>query len=277
MRATVSPPAADPAAPPSVRPSRSRWVLVGGVVSAVALVVATVVVLASGWRSHAVPSFPSLAAAPDPTLHGTVAYLGEGNCIRIVAAAGGPSKEVWCLPAQDVTTAEKLGKEQGPQLVWRPDGRLEVTMFRMTDPPGPDFRAGWQKIIDVRTGTVEDAPAADVPSTANRTTHPSTSPSGRRISWTSDPQNGRIAVVLHEGGTSRTLLSAQGPGEYTYGLSAAFWSPDGQWIAADDGRILVITPADGRTRVLATPADTGFDGRLSRFAVTSQEIPPPTR
>jgi hypothetical protein len=277
MGSTISTPGLGPAAPPPpARRRRSRWLIFGVLGGVLALVLATVVVLGFLSQMRAVPSFPSLAATPDPALHGTVAYLGDGNCIRIIPAAGGPSKQVWCVPAQDVAKAKELGKELGPQLVWRPDGRLEVTMFRMTDPPGPTFNAGWQKIIDVRTGAVEDVPAADVPSTANRSTHPSTSPTGQRITWTSDAQSGRISVVLHEGGTSRTLLSAQGPGEYTYGLSAVFWSPDWTWIVADDGRVLVITPSDGKTRVLVNPADSGFGDGLARFAVTPQDILTPT-
>ncbi|MGZ4604048.1 MAG: hypothetical protein ACXV0U_10690 [Kineosporiaceae bacterium] len=278
MGPPVSTPAPDVAMPPPPRRSRSsRRVLVGVLVVVVAVAVVTVVAVVLGHGTRAVPVFPSLAENPDPTLHGTVAYLGDGNCIRIIAAGGGPSKQVLCLPAQDPSTAKALGKEQGPQLVWRSDGRLEVTMFRMTDPPGPNFRAGWQKIVDVRTGQVEDVPAAEVPSTADRTTQPSTSPSGQRINWTSDAQNGRIEVVLHENGQSRTLLSAQGPGEYTYGLMAAFWSPDWKWVVADDGRILVITPGNAVTRVLVQPADSGFGGDgLARFAVTAEDVLGPT-
>ena len=275
MGPPVSAPA--PAAAPPGRPRRSLWIVLGAWGVVVALGAGIAVVLGFLSATRAVPTFPSLAEHPDPALHGTVAYLGENGCIRIVAAAGGPSKRVWCLPHQDVAQAEELGKEQGPQLVWRPDGRLEVTMFRMTDPPGPDFRAGWQKLVDVRTGAVEDVPAADVPSTPDRTTQPATNAAGQQVSWTSDPAGGRIRVVLHEGGTSRTLLSTQGPGQYTYGLSAAFWSPDGAWIAADDGRVLVITPDDGRTRLLVTPADSGFSGNgLARFAVTAEDILPTT-
>lgn len=278
MRSTISPTTTGPGAPPpAARSRRTWWVVLGVVVGVLVLVLATFAFFAFRSQTRAVPSFPSLASSPDPALHGTVAYLGEGNCIRIIAAGGGPSRQVWCVPNQDIGKAEKLGKEQGPQLVWRPDGRLEVTMFRMTDPPGPNFNAGWQKIIDVHTGAVEDVPAADVPSAADQSTHPSTSPSGRRVSWTSDAANGRISIVLHEGATSWTLLSAQGPGEYTYGLSAAFWSPDGKWIAADDRRILIITPENGVTRELVTPADSGFGGELARFAITAQDLLAPAK
>ena len=279
MTPPISPPLPEVAAPPPGRPRRSRRVLLGVLAAGAVVVVAVVVAVAVSFLGAArpVPAFPSLAQNPDRTLHGTVAYLAPDNCVDIIAAGGGPSKQVLCLAAQDPETAKTLGKEQGPQLVWRADGRLEVTMFRMSDPPGPNFRAGWQKIVDVRTGRVGDAPAADVPSTANRTTQPSTSPSGQRISWTSDPQNGRIRILLHDNGKTRTLLSAQGPGESTYGLRAAFWSPDRTWVAADDGRILVITPKDARTRVLVTPVDSGFGGDgLARFAVTAADLLPRT-
>ena len=277
MGSTISPPATGAGAPPPRARSRRRlWIGVGVLGGVVLLVLVTVVFLGFRAQLRGRPSFPLLTSTPDPSLHGTVAYLGEGNCIRIIAAGGGRSREVWCVPSQDVPKAEKLGKEQGPQLVWRPDGRLEVTMFRMTDPPGPNFNPGWQKIIDVGTGKVEDVPAAEVPSAANRTTHPSTNATGQRISWTSDTASGRIRIVLHEGATSRTLLSTQGPGQYTYGLSAVFWSTDGKWIAADDRRILVITPADGRVRVLVMPADSGFGGELARFAITSRDLLTPT-
>jgi hypothetical protein len=251
----------------------ARRILIGVLGLVLALGAALVVLVFS--QSRDVPSFPSLEDAPDPTVHGTVAYLAGGNCIRIVSAGGGPSRQVLCLPGQDVALAEKLGKEQGPQLVWRPDGRLEVTMFRMTDPPGPEFEPGWQKVVDVRTGAVEDVPAAAVPSSAERTSQPGTSADGRRFTWTWVPASGRISIRLHDAGTTRTLLSARGPGEYTYGLLAAFWSPDGIWIAADDGRILVITPDDAVTRVQVTPADSGFGGDgLARFAVTGEDVLP---
>ena len=53
-------------------------------------------------------------------------------------------------------------------------------MFRMTPPakPGavPAFHPGWQKIVDVRTGKVQDVPAAEVPSQPNRQTHPMVRP-----------------------------------------------------------------------------------------------------
>ena len=196
-------------------------------------------------------------------------------------ASGKPAKDVLCLPQQDVSKAKVLGKEIGPQLVWLPDGRLEVTMFRMTNPPGPGFNAGWQKIVDVRTGKVEDVPTADVPSEPNLKTHPMVSPSGSRITTTSNSKNGKIKVVLTDKTGSRTLLSAQGPPNYAYGLTSAFWAPNWKWIAADDGRILVITTGNPSvTRVLTDESTQGAfggdDSRLARFAVTADDILTPS-
>ena len=167
------------AVPPKRRRSRVIVGLVITVVAAVVVAIGFVIVSVVIDRSWQRTEFESLAEHPDSSLQGTIAYLADDSqCVRIAAAAGQPAKDVLCLESQDVAKATKLGKLIGPQLVWLPDGRLEVTMFRMTDPPGPTFRAGWQKIVDVRTGVVEDVPAADVPSVANLGTHPTVSPSG---------------------------------------------------------------------------------------------------
>jgi hypothetical protein len=139
-----------------------------------------------GGLTRPVPQFGSLARHPDRSLQGTVAYYADqSRCVKLVAAASRPSKTVFCLPKMDVAKAAKEGKEIGPQLVWLPGGRLEVTMFRMMPPTKqaavPEWRRGWQKIIDVRTGKVEHVPAAKVPSQPNRATHPMISPTGQRI------------------------------------------------------------------------------------------------
>jgi hypothetical protein len=261
----------------------------GGVIVGVAIAVAAAGALVVGLVmvrgvTRQVPQFPSLAEHPDPSLQGTVAYYNEQNpqCVKVVAAAGRPVK-TFCLqwPASAPAKNAKEGKPVGPQLVWLPGGRLQVTMFRMTPPakPGavPALHRGWQKIIDVRTGEVEDVPAANVPSQPNRSTRRMVSPGGQRISWSS--RDGQIKVMLTGRNATRTLLSAHGPGEYTYGLNSAFWAPNWQWIAAEDGRILIITTGHPPlTRVLSTenrPVSTlGFAPAL---AVTAENILTPSR
>ena len=173
-----------------------------------------------------------------------------------------------------------VGKPVGPQLVWRSDGRLEVTMFRMQ--PGQEKRlvliAGWQKIIDARTGTVADVPAAQAPATPNTTSQPTVSPNGQRVSYRLDGGSGRVKVTLTENTGTRTLLSAHGPGMYGYQFGPVFWAPNWQWIAAsDDGRILVVTTkTPSVTRVLVTDSGGGAGGGTAgpAFAVTGADLLP---
>lgn len=274
-------------APPDDRRSDHRgvWVVlavVAALFAAVALVVALGGRLFHDGGHRAVPAFPSLAANPDPSLHGTVAYFAaDSSCIRLVAAAGQPSRELWCLPKESTSTWVKLGKPVGPQLVWRPDGRLEVTMFRMLgkgSKTAPALGPGWQKLIDVRTGAVESVPAAQLPSVPDTTSQPTTSPTGQTVAYTFDQSSGRVRVTLSDSTGTRTLLSVHGPGEYTYRFGPVFWAPNWTWIAAaEESRILVITPgAQPETRVLVTGTGSGVGAGGGtagpEFAVTSADL-----
>lgn len=263
---------------------RRVWIGLGAVAGVV------VVFLVGAWiailvfhaqESRPLPEFGSLTRHPDPTLQGTVAYYAaETGCIRLVAASGQPSRELWCLPDEGPSDWVEVGKPVGPQLVWLPDGRLEVTMFRMTPQKSarsaPPLGPGWQKIVDVRTGAVEDVPRAEVPTAPDESTQPLTSPDGERLRWTFDPATGKAAVTLTSGDRTRTLLAVHGPGEYTYQFGPVFWAPGGQWVAAtDDSRILVITPSTPpRTRVLVTGAGGGAGGGTAgpTFAVTTEDL-----
>ena len=81
--------------------------------------------------------------------------------------------------------------------------------------------------------------------------------------------------MLFRSTDTRTLVSAEGPRQYRF--AAAFWAPGGQWIAADDGRILVVTVGESAdVRVLTAESGAiafgGDDGRMSRFAVTGADL-----
>lgn len=274
-----------PAQPPrSSARRRSVWIVTGVVAAVLAVIVALVLGFGAGLfhpdEGRDVPKFPSLAEQPDASLHGTVAYFADGTgCVRIVAAAGRPAKDVLCISKADLAVKPELGgKPAGPQLVWRADGRLEVIMFFWTATAGakPVYAAGWQRIVDVRTGAIEIVPAAQVPSTPNTTTQATVSPNGERLDFHLDAQTGRVTVTLTGSTGTRTLLSARGPGEYGYRFGPVFWAPDWQWIAAsDDGRILVITPGEPAvTRVLVTGSGGGAGGGTygPAFAVTSADV-----
>ncbi len=273
------------AEPRDSRPVRRRRVRVGfGAIALVAAIVVVGGVLAVAVffvsEGRPIPSFPSLAAHPDSSLQGTVAYTnGSSRCVRVVAAAGQPAKDVLCLGAwkpSPANAAVQAKEVNAPQLVWRQDGRLEVTMFLMRVGPeaagkAPTYTPEWQKIVDVRTGAVETVPAAQLPSAPNLTTRPTVNPTGQQLAYTSNEQTGQIKVTLTSQTGTSTLLSAHGPGEYSYRLYSVFWAPNWQWIAADDGRILVITPGDPPvTRVLVD--GSGGESDFPAFAVTAENL-----
>lgn len=223
------------------------------------------------------PEFPSLQEAPDKTLVGTVAYVeAKTNCIRLIALSGTASRQLYCIPAWSAEEAKKLGKPLPPQLVWLADGKLEVTFFRMTDPPGINVVKGWQYVIDAVTGQLVNTPTAEVPSSPNLATHLTKNVMGEIVKFSSDAESGRVKVwVESPNGSMNTVIDERGPGKYTYGMNAAFWGPDNKTIFAEDGRILVITPeADLTVRVLVEEGEFGFeadDPARSAFAVTTAD------
>ncbi|MFN8018758.1 MAG: hypothetical protein U0P45_11620 [Acidimicrobiales bacterium] len=273
------------AAAPSPRRRRWPWVL-AGIVALAVVVLAGAVVALIGSESRPVPTWPKLTDDPDPSLHGTVAYTAPDGCVRVVAASGARSKQVLCVPEQDMAKAPKEGKQAGPQLRWRDDGRLEVTMFRWLPPANeaeakqgpPDYEALWQKLVDVRTDTVTEVAASDLPAKPSAVDGPSKAPDGRIVRWSSDPSTGKVRVWLEAGDGERTLMAAHGPGKYGYDLQTASWSPTWDWVVADDGRILVITTgASPTTRILVEGRGMGSGGTAGpTFAVTEQDLLPGT-
>lgn len=249
----------------------------GGAMTLLAIAI-TVVVFVFMDFNHDIPKFPFLGDSPDTTLHGTVAYVATDNCIHLVALSGSQEKVLYCLPKWDPDEAAKLGKPMPPQLVWLSDGRLEVTIFRMTK--GPQLIPGWQQIIDSRTGEVTDIPASLTPTQANLSTRPVTSPSGGVVSFTSNEETGHVTIsVTNAAGVKSTLLDVRGPNHYAYRLTSAFWAPDFKSIIADDGRILVLTLGPPPvTRVLSKVGGGNPFGEPSAehsgFAITSEELIP---
>lgn len=255
--------------PPSGRGSKGRKKKIALGIAAL-VVLALVALLWSGLTSayRPDPKFPSLADKPDSSLQGTVAYYADtSGCVRIVAAAGQPSRDVLCPAGPNQSKAESKGKEIGPGLAWLPDGRLEVTMFRFADEKGEQLQGSWQKIIDLRTGKTQDVPAAEVPAAPAPAVRPMASPGGEQITVTSE--EGHVQVTLRDNAGTRTLLSAEGGIDYRLG---AFWAPNWQWIVADDNRILIITTGDPSVTRVLTADSQGSDDRLARFAVTDANL-----
>lgn len=221
------------------------------------------------------PVFSSLVQNPDVSITGTVAYYDDSSrCIRITAASGARSKDIYCLEDQKTSDAEKSGKWVGAHLFWRPDNTLEVTEFRMVQGgPDPIFEPAWQKVFNVADGTSTDTPLAKVAKTPTPDSRPTLSPSGEQLA--TESSDGKVKVTLTDkSGNSKTLLNAKGNFE-TYSLKEdAFWSPDFTWVIANDNHVLVITPNDQPTTRQLTPAltsDYGYDA-LHWFDVTSKNL-----
>jgi hypothetical protein len=246
-------------------PSRRRAWLVVLLVILVAVVVLGLVVALQLAASD--PAFPVLADDPDPSLRGTIAYYSlETACVRLIAAAGEPSRDVLCLPAS-------TGKTQGfygPLLAWLPDGRLQVTAFFQAE--DLSFSRGWQKIVEIATGAVEEVPAAEVPAAPPEIAAPAAGPNGEQIEIRSD--GGRVEIVLTGAGGSRSLLATKGDSEYRIDASPT-WSPDGRWIVVEDahGRILLITVGEPAvTRLLTADACNSVEAGRTCVAVTGADL-----
>jgi hypothetical protein len=257
-------------------PSGSHRGVIAIGIAAAALLAAVGVGAAVGFalRTTAEPSFPSLQDEPQAEFQGTVAYYSDSSgCVRIMAAAGQPSMDVYCIPEEPQEVKEEKGKPLGPHLAWLPDGRISITMYRMTAVPGPEVLPGWQRLVDVRTGAVEEVPEADVPQTAPVIEHPTVSPTGAELTTVSE--GGAAVISLTQGGQTRVILDVTGDPK-SYRMAPAYWAPDFTWVAADDGRILIIDPADPATTwILTDDARTTADERFDRFAITAEEIPIP--
>jgi hypothetical protein len=245
---------------------RPKWPYVIGGIVVVLGVLAFFVIRGIVEYTRPAPEFPALADSPDPSLQGTVAYFdasydentqtGSG-CVRIVAAAGAPSRQIdsLCFRDEDFLT--------GPQLAFLPDGRLEVTMFRW--PTDQTLVVAWQRIVDPVTGDVEEVPADQLPE-APVALDVGVGPAGETISAIAGGGHAEI-VLTDPSGTARTLMSAQVSTEYQI---RATWGAGGQWILADDGRLLIVTLDDPAvTRVLvAEHGGLGGYGSTNPLLVT---------
>ena len=256
-------------------PRSRRWLpwAIGGAVLVLVLVAAGIGVALFSSPLRPNPEFASLADAPDPSLSGTVAYFDdESLCVRVVAAAGQPNREAYCLEDQTPSLAQKEGKDVGVDIAWLPDDRLQLTLYRMAAQEGPPvFTPAWRRIVDIRTGEVDEVDPTEFAGEVPARTCVTTSPTGERIVTESD--SGQAVVTLVTASGERTLLDVQGNPE-TYGIGDACWSPDFQWIMTNDTRMLIITTGEPPvTRALTPPMTTfyGYDA-LSWYAVTDANL-----
>lgn len=206
-----------------------RRAVVSIVGAVLVLLLVTVIIVVFGVIP--LPEFASLADQPDPSVPGTVAYLGvdEDPCLFTVQASGGEPHEVWC------------GREFVEFPVWSSDGLLVLTDWSA----GPTYL-----LIDPATGTeVDRVPVGDQGAEGE--------PPPRRLDErreradgavvrTDGRGNGEAAVVVRfPDGSEQTIVSVKdAPADYYF--YEAQWSPDGDWVLVTDnaGRLLIVG-ADG--------------------------------
>ncbi len=257
---------------------RRRWTaaLVGTTsVALVAVVIAVSLVVGGPDYSGPVPQFPSLAAQPDASLHGTVAYVvvtkdvaakAMSECARVTLASGGGSRDLLCWsfdPAAPATVA------------WLDPAHLLVTLFT-TGPHSRDLRPEWAKIVEVSSGSAQDVPAADLGKRAVPPSGPTTNAAGETVVATGKDGNLTLAVRGRSG--TRILLAVRDANAGWNLRSGPAWSPDGTWILWSDGGRLLVTTSGARssTRVLSTAEVFGVaaDYGLPTFAVNGADVPP---
>lgn len=195
------------------------------------------VILVAGYTP--LPAMPSLAADPDPSLPGTIAFVHgtwESPCIATVPAAGAQPVDLTC----DGLVPEGLA--------WTTDGDLAVAAWdefaRMQERLGVT-------ILDPATGRAidqVDVAADPVGWTGDRAERPD----GARLLASTPSDSTAVLRVRWADGTSEEILRLTGPRDY--GVLMPQWSPDGAWILAMDtrGRVFVVAPdGDAGPRLVA--------------------------
>jgi len=216
-----------------------RAVMGSVTVLVVALVLYFVFIGGGASILRSIPTFPSLAAFPDRTLHGTVAYnalavatpKGKQGCVYVVTVSGGIPKLLFCADQP---------KAMGADLKWLPDGRLLAT---------DQYAARWRKYIDVQTGFITNRPGVKLATPVTSESYTVKGPNG--MSVTTRVSSGSLTISLTNGSVTRSLLKVGVPP--TYSVNRPEWSPDGTWIVVEDSaaRLLVITTgAKSTTRIL---------------------------
>lgn len=218
------------------------------------------------------PVFPLLATEPDPSLHGTVAFISDpgdptvektaggqvltkNSCARVVPAAGGIARDVQCWP---------MPPKELASVAWRADGRLRVTVF---DPPDGDGQPipVWGRIIDLSTGGIEVVADADLAADAMPPPGAIEAPNGDQLMVSGHDGSLKIDLIGESGRRRLLSVSDANPG---FGLiSGPEWAADSRWFTFYDGRRLLTTTTDepAVTRVLAA----GVSGAISQYGASS--------
>lgn len=181
------------------------------------------------------PDYPSLAARPDPSIPGRVAFVrwGERPCVYVVPASGGDPRRLRCADEGRAGLVDWFGGPVG----WTRDGRIVVQAF---GPSGP--RA---IVLDSDSGRVleridvEEPLGEPVPSE-----RASAEEDGARL-FVNRASGAATLGIAPVDASPREIARVSGPPAYAF--LEARWSPDGEWILVRDSNqnLLVVRAREG--------------------------------
>ena len=224
------------------------------------------------------PEFPTLAAEPNPSFRGTVAFIAgpseprkvesdgqvtmrKDSCAMVVRASGGRAQQVMCWPMPDRELAS---------VAWTGDGRLRITGFEEGQKAKPI--PIWGREIDLSTGENVTVAIENLATDA----FPEPPPVTNLNDETLVVRNGRgsATVTVVRSGSQQVLFSVkdQNPGFAIQGTPQ--WSSDGKWFVMYDGRRLLTTTNDAApsTKVLAENVSGAIgEWGATTFALTTRE------
>jgi hypothetical protein len=195
-----------------------------------------------GFGVAPLPEYPSLAAHPDPSIPGRVAFLrwwAGPPCLYVVPAAGGEARRLRCTD-DDGDDPDWFGEPLG----WTEEGLIVVHAFGASGPRAI--------VLDPETGrTLERIP---IPEPLFARTPPSdrgVRADGGRLLVRSSGRTATLGIAPPDG---RPIEVTRVSGPPDFAFWEAVWSPDGEWILVrDSNQNLLVLPAreNARPRLLS--------------------------
>lgn len=209
------------------------------VTSALGVAVAgTVVIMITGVRH--VPSWPTLRESPLGGVPGAIAGIRHddtGACVVVVSPVGGDERELGC---------DAASRSYVDLVTWTHDGELRAITYEAGGPMTGTFDPTTGELRSVVADDLFDERQPVIPgSDGHRDSD------GARVGASSDDGDAAITVTTADG-QSEEILSVRGPRDYS--IWQAWWSPDGQWVLAEDSEqrlLLVRASGEHEVRVVA--------------------------
>jgi hypothetical protein len=192
------------------------------------------------------PEYPSLAADPDPSIPGRIAFVRwhERPCVYVVPARGGSVRRLRCTDEDEGNGEDWFG---GP-IAWTRDGRIVVQAFSPT--------GNRVLVLDPETGRVLERIAVEQPLAERSPLEAGARDDGARLLVNRSGGAATMGIAPADA-SPREIARVSGPPAYTF--RDARWSPDGEWILVRDSNqdLLVVRAREGAPLRLLADRVTG--------------------